>query len=278
VLNEPLIIGHEELSRDQLLLDRGFQYGDGLFETIAAHHGVMPMLQCHLERLQRDALVLLGDYPAALIESRLKAISEVLSAHPEPHVVKLLVTRGVSGRGYGFDEHAPLRAFAFIFPYTPPSNEKRANGLNVINCRHLLADKGLIGSIKHCNRLDQVIARAEVQQHNADEGLMFNHQGQLIEATSANVAIKLNGQWLTPDVSFYGIAGVARQLMLEKGLLTQANISQASLVEASALVLINSVQGIMPVHRLAGLSYSEKSHNILDELGRDLPRHMVGQW
>lgn len=273
-----MIIGHEELSRDQLLLDRGFHYGDGLFETIAAHQGAMPLLQYHLDRLQRDSLVLLGDYPAALIASRLQAISQVLAVHSEPHVVKLLVTRGVSGRGYGFDANAPLRVFAFVFPYTPPSFEKRTDGLNVINCRHLLADKGFIGSIKHCNRLDQVMARAEVQQHNADEGLMFNHQGQLIEATSANVAIKLNGQWLTPDVSFYGIAGVARQLMLDKGLLTVANVSQASLVEASALVLINSVQGIMPVHRLGAHSYSEKPQDILDELGVNLPCHMVGQW
>ena len=278
MLVEPIIIGHEELSRDQLLLDRGIHYGDGLFETIAANKGEMPLLQYHLNRLQRDSLALLGDHPADLITLRLQALNKVLQAHPEPHVVKLLVTRGVSGRGYGFDPKTPLRVFAFIYPYTPPTSEKRLTGLNVIQCRHLLADRGFIGSIKHCNRIDQVIARSEVQQLKADEGLMYSAQGHLVEATSANVAVKLHGQWLTPEVSFLGIAGVARQLMVEKGLLKVANISQAALKEAHGLALINSVQGIMPVSSLYGSTFTAKPQDILDELGSDLPMHLVGRW
>ncbi len=278
MLSQPVILGHEDLSRDQLLLDRGLHYGDGLFETIAAVAGDMPLLEQHLARLSRDASQLLGHYPQALIEQRLQAVRQLLQSHSEPHVVKILITRGVSGRGYGYDPNTPLRVLAFIYPYQPPSLDKRLAGLNVIHCQHRLADRGWLGSIKHCNRLDQVVARTEVSQFSADEGLMYGDDGQLIEATSANVAVKLHGRWLTPEIAHIGIAGVARQCMIDAGTLTVANISRASLAEATALVLINSVQGIMPVRATPDRVYEESPEQILDELSQGLVPHMRGQW
>ncbi len=278
MLSQPVILGHEDLSRDQLLLDRGFHYGDGLFETIAAVSGSMPLLEQHLVRLSRDSSRLLGHYPQVLIEERLQAVSRLLPLHPEPHVVKIVITRGVSGRGYGYDPATPLRVLAFIYPYQLPELAKRLTGLNVIHCQHRLAERGWLGSIKHCNRLDQVVARAEVAQASADEGLMYSDEGQLVEATSANVAVKLHGRWLTPEIAHIGIAGVARQCMIEAGLLTVANISRASLAEATALALLNSVQGIMPVGATPDRVYDVSTEQILDELSQGLSPHMRGQW
>ncbi|HSG60537.1 MAG TPA: aminotransferase class IV [Pseudomonadales bacterium] len=278
MLSEPLIFGHETLSREQLLLDRGLHYGDGLFETIAVVSGCMPLLELHLLRLERDCQRLMGSYPQEDVQQRLARVQEVLVHYSQPLVVKLLITRGVSGRGYGFSDDTPLRVFAFIYPYQPPAMTKRLSGLLVIHCSHHLSDRGMLGSIKHCNRLDQVYARADVQRHVADEGLMYSDTGHLIEATSANVAVKLHGQWLTPELSHVGIAGVARQLMIDKGLLKVANISQSALSQATGMALINSVQGIMPVSVLPDIPLHEAPESILRELSADLPHHFRGVW
>lgn len=278
MLHAPVVLGHEELSRDQLLLDRGLHYGDGLFETIACVNGVMPFLENHLARLERDAIKLLGSFPAELVQARLDQIHRYLGATTQPLVIKLLVTRGVSGRGYAYQHDTPVRVYGYIYPYTPPTEPKRLQGINVIFCRHRLADRGWLGSIKHCNRLDQIIARDEVSRLSADEGLMFNDSDHLVEATSANVAVLLNDQWLTPDISGVGIAGVARELMIERGILTAANISQSTLASASAMAVINSVHGVLPVAVLANRTFNVSPQDVLDSLTSGLAPHMRGVW
>jgi 4-amino-4-deoxychorismate lyase len=278
VLNEPKIFGHEELNRDQILLDRGFHYGDGLFETMASVKGELPLLDHHLARLERDCIKLLGRFPANEVQQRLDRVYSEISQHRQPMVVKLLITRGVSGRGYGYTSDTPLRVFAFIYPYHPISDEQRLSGIRVIHCLHSLGDRGLLGSIKHCNRLDQIVARGEVQQSGADEGLMYNASGQLIEATSANVAVKFNDQWLTPEISCIGIAGVARQIMIEKGLLTVANITASTLQQSSGMAIFNSVMGILPVANLPDKVFDDIPAEIIRELAGVLPPHMRGQW
>jgi len=280
LMSLPLVFGHEDLSRDQLLLDRGLHYGDGLFETIAVVNGHMPLLEHHLARLTRDSRRLLGHYPEQLVQQRLHSLHQVLIKRPQPHVAKLLITRGQSGRGYAYDNDAPLRVFAYLYPYQPLSHARRLQGLHVIRCEHLLAQRGWLGTIKHCNRLDQVIARSEVVSESADEGLMFSESGHLIEATSANVAVKLDGHWYTPELNHVGVAGVARQLMVERGLLTVANIHHTELHAVTHMVIFNSVQGIVPVQSCAGsLALSDNDLSVaIDELSFDLPPHMRGVW
>lgn len=278
VLSEPLIFGHESLSREQLLLDRGLHYGDGLFETIAVVAGQMPLLERHLKRLEMDCQRLMGHFPQVDVQRRLAQVHDALKPLSQPLVVKLLITRGVSGRGYGYSNETPLRVLAFVYPYEPPTLHQRLVGLKVIDCSHHLADRGMLGSIKHCNRLDQVYARAEVQRHKADEGLMYSDAGQLIEATSANVAVKIHGKWLTPELSHIGIAGVARQWMIEQGILTVANISRGSLSQATGMAIFNSVQGVMPVSVLANKVFVDTPQIVLNELSHGLPSHLRGQW
>lgn len=278
MLSEPLIFGHESLSREQILLDRGLHYGDGLFETIAVVAGQMPLLNRHLQRLSFDCQRLMGHFPQDEVQRRLVQVNEALQSLSQPLVVKLLITRGVSGRGYGFANDTPLRVLAFLYPYEPPSTAKRLAGLKLIECSHHLADRGMLGSIKHCNRLDQVYARAEVQRHKADEGLMYSESGHLIEATSANVAVKLHGKWLTPELAHIGIAGVARQWMIEQGILTVANISRVSLVQVTGMAIFNSVHGVMPVSVLSDKLFSDAPEVVLNELCQGLPTHLRGEW
>ncbi len=278
MLSEPAVIGHEDLSRDQLLLDRGLHYGDGLFETIAAVQGEMPLLEWHLQRLISDAKRLFGRFPDDLLMQRLEKIRSILKIHPQPAVVKLLLTRGISGRGYSFEINTPLHLFAYIYPYSPMSPTQRRQGITVVNCQHRLAGRGDLGSMKHCNRLDQVFARAEVMLHQAQEGFMFSPDDFLIEATSANVVVKLDGQWFTPDVSHIGVAGVGRHLLLEQETVKIRNIRMRELRQAEAMATINSVQGVVPISVWSELKLSASPDTVISELGAGLPEFMSGNW
>jgi 4-amino-4-deoxychorismate lyase len=108
-----------------------------------------------------------------------------------------------------------------------------------------------LAGIKHLNRLENVLARAEWTTTDFADGLMCDGQGDVICATSANLFVHRDGRWVTPDLSHCGIDGVTRQWLL--GLCPDAlvgRISRDDVAGADAVFLCNSVRGMMEVNRI----------------------------
>ncbi|RZA19954.1 MAG: aminodeoxychorismate lyase [Lysobacteraceae bacterium] len=222
--------------------NRGLHYGDGLFETVRVHGGVLPLWPRHLARLQDGARRLGIAVPdIAFLEGRIVEAASACDAG----VLKLLLTRGEGGRGY-----APPAGVAPTWMLSLHPLPAMQGALHLHWCLTRLATQPLLAGIKHCNRLEQVLARAEVERAGCDEGVVRDAAGDAVGATSANLLVLRGGRWRTPPVDACGVAGVLRGWLLEQGLAECADLAAGELESADALALCNAVRGILPVASL----------------------------
>lgn len=228
--------------------NRGLNYGDGLFETVRVDRGTLPLWARHLARLREGAQRLGIALPdPAFIEAR---IGDVI-AGTEAGVLKLLLTRGDGGRGYAPPVDAPPVWMLSLHPLPP-----QVAGLRLHACETRLAIQPALAGIKHCNRLEQVLARAEAERAGCDEGLMRDADGRPVCATSANLLAHRDGRWLTPPLERCGVAGVLRGWLLEQGLVEVAELAASDIDSAAALALCNAVRGILPVSMLGARTWA----------------------
>lgn len=231
--------------------DRGVGYGDGVFETMRGHRGGVPWWDAHWARLERGA----GRLGLALPRAALVRDEAVRLLDGGDAVLKLLLTRGDGARGYAPPRNAKPTWILSTHPLPAPP---RAGGLVLRWCDTRLAHQPLLGGIKHCNRLEQVLARGEWPAPGEpggdafDEGLVCDADGQVAGAIAANVFVFRDRQWRTPPVDRCGVAGTCRAWWLREAGAVEAPLAPADVEGADAVVLCNAVRGILPVARLDG--------------------------
>lgn len=231
--------------------NRGLAYGDGLFETMRAHRGTLPWWEAHWARLARGGTrlgIALPD-PAFVLAQAVALLAEGSERNGDGDgcVLKLLVVRGGNARGYAPAAGAPpaWQLSRHPLPAAPP-----AGGLRLHWCDARLALQPALAGLKHCNRLEQVLARAESEAAGCDEGLVRDTDGHAVSATSANLFVLRDGRWRTPPVDRCGVAGTCRAHLLAVLDADEARLSVAEVEAADAVFLCNAVRGILPVASL----------------------------
>jgi 4-amino-4-deoxychorismate lyase len=250
--------------------DRGLAYGDGLFETMRVHAGQVPWWDAHWARLQRGTRRLRMASPD---EGQVRSEAAALFADRAAGVLKLIVTRGSGGRGYAPTNTQPNWMLSRHPLPAPPSR----GGLSLRWCATRLTIQPALAGIKHCNRLEQVLARAEwddpaTSGHDADEGLMRSSEGDVVCAISANLFVLRDSRWLTPKVDRCGVEGICRGQLLPLLDAHEVRLSVADVESGDAVFLCNAVRGILGVARLGTRTWS--SHPSVAEARRVLaPTH-----
>jgi 4-amino-4-deoxychorismate lyase len=228
--------------------DRGFCYGDGLFETIRFVGQRAPLWTRHMQRLQEGCRHLQLPTPAADLLAREARI--VIGASAQA-VVRISVTRGVTARGYALPALAQSSRVVSAFAMPPLDRANYQAGIRVRWCDLRLAEQPRLAGIKHLNRLEQVLARAEWSDPAIAEGLLCDASGRLVSATMANVFLVIDGRLATPPLHRCGVAGVARAEVLAALPAAEVrDISMADGLRASEVFLSSSVRGILPVQAL----------------------------
>ena len=244
-----------EISRQVSTQDRGLQYGDGLFETLAVRRGVPRYWQAHVNRLGEGCKRLgLPMPPQAVLLREVQTVS----AGRQNCVVKIILTRGVSGRGYlpGTPEHANRIVCSYLWPQDP--GELVETGIRTRICNLRLALQPALAGMKHLNRLEQVMARAEWSDRSIHEGILLDSEDHVISAISSNIFLVSGGQLLTPRLDRCGVRGVMRAIIL-KGFKTrceQRRIMLDMLPEADEVFVCNSVRGVFPITRIDHWEYT----------------------
>ncbi len=207
-MSDPLRTLVNGIAADRIdVLDRGFMYGDGVFETCLFVKGHAPLWSRHVTRLT-DA--------CARLQLPLPDIDELgregthVSAGLVRAVVRITLTRGVGERGYAPPRMLQPNRIVSAFPAPSIACDWYRRGIRVRFCATSLAAQPLLAGIKHLNRLEQVLARAEWDDERIGEGLMLDMSGNVIGATAANVFAVIDGRLVTPVVDRCGIAGVMR--------------------------------------------------------------------
>ncbi|MEE9140866.1 MAG: aminodeoxychorismate lyase [Alphaproteobacteria bacterium] len=238
--------------------DRGFQYGDGVFETIKVTDGSREFWGRHMARLGTGC-ARLGLPPPD--ERALEREAAELSKGVARGVLKIIVTRGTGGRGYRPPELPEPTRVVSLHPWPDYPDEYWQKGVRVRLCEAWLSDQPLLAGIKHLNRLEQIVARQEWDDPDVAEGLMRDAQGFVVEGTMTNLFLVKGRILRTPEIDRCGVAGVMRAVILDLAdrLSIPAVVGRVSVAEAAAadsLFLTNSVIGIWPVRAFEETTYA----------------------
>lgn len=236
-----------------LLTDRGLHYGDGLFETIACRDGEPQFLADHLQRLA------LGCERLGIeLRSRGELLEDLqrLAAGRARSLLKVLLTRGpATARGYA--PRGDERATRIVLRYGWPLEDLRwsSEGVAVRMAALTLPENPRLAGLKHLNRLEQVLARAELRGSGFEEALLLSRSGCLVSGTMSNVFVVARSKVATPRLDRCGVAGVMRRVLMRTAdaagiQVEEARITRQDLEAADEIFLTNVRIGIWPVRAL----------------------------
>lgn len=229
--------------------DRGFQYGDGLFETLAVYQGTCEFWERHMQRLLRGCERLRIPAPDPEI---LKAEAARLVEGQARAVLKIIITRGTGGRGYQPPQSAQPTRVMQLSDWREQPASHADTGVQLRTCHQRLSRNPTLAGVKHLNRLEQVLARSEWDAPEIDEGLMLDDLRQVIEGTFTNIFLIEDGALITPAIDQCGVAGILRGVIMELAASCEIEcreqpVPRERVLSADELFVTNSLIGIWPV-------------------------------
>lgn len=244
-----LVNGHPAETVDAL--DRGLAYGDGVFRTLRTQAGLPLWWRDQITKLAADCAALRLDCPD---EAELHA--EVCrAAEAGQGIVKIILTRGSGARGYAPPPAQACTRIVMAAPLPPHAQPDAPVDITARWCALRLARQPRLAGIKHLNRLENVLARAEWDDPAIFEGLLCDDRGAVIGGVTSNLFWVKDGTLFTPDLSECGVAGVARMRLLRAAarLGIPARIDRlppGAILAADEVMISNSVIGVRRVARL----------------------------
>jgi aminodeoxychorismate lyase len=196
------------------VFDRSFLYGDGLFETMRVVRGRPFRWSEHMERLERGATFAGIHIPFTEVSLR-KFAEELIANNQMPEaLLRLTLSRGVGVRGYSPKGAERPTLVMTLHEFLPVDPEKPPAWRLITSSFRLPADEAL-AQFKTCNKLPQILARAEADAAGADEALLLNTDGQVVEASSSNLFWVEADTVCTPPLASGILAGVTRTVVFE---------------------------------------------------------------
>jgi D-alanine transaminase len=235
------------------VLDRGFLFGDGVYEVIPVYGEHFFRLALHLQRLEDSLQAIHLENP--LSPSQWQAILQQLIALNDglDQAVYLQITRGPAARDHAFPQQVEPTVFAMSNPLKPLSVKWRVEGVAAVTREDI--------RWKHCHiksiaLLANVLLRQEAIEAKAQEAILLRDE-QLTEGAASNIFVVRGGVLATPPKGPFLLSGITRDLVLELAIgagipCREVSISAGDLAQADEIWLTSSTREIMPVTRLDG--------------------------
>ena len=235
------------------VLDRGFIFGDGLYEVIPVYGRRLFRFDEHMARLARNLAKLRIPNPHPR-DGWLALVRELCAAQPaDDQLVYIEITRGVALRDHVMPEGLTPTVFVMTSAMKPPSPEMRHHGVTCITARDFRWERG---DIKSVSLLGNVLARQISADKGATETIMFRN-GYLTEAAASNVWVVHEGALLGPPKSEHVLEGIRyeliKELCEEVGIAYNLRpIAEADVLSADEVLLSSATKEILPVTSLDG--------------------------
>ena len=249
---------YKPLSQAQVsVLDRGFLFGDGIYEIVPVYGCKLFRFEDHMARLERSlGKVRIGNplsRDAWLERCRKLASALAETEGAADQVIYLQVTRGVAPRDHVMPEGITPTVFMMSNPMKPPTAEQRHHGVACTTARDFRWERG---DIKSISLLGNVLARQMSADHGAVETIMFR-DGWLTEAAACNVWVVKDGAFLGPPKSEHVLEGIRVELLHElceeEGIAYNLKpISEADVRSADEVILSSATKEVLPVTKLDG--------------------------
>lgn len=195
------------------IFDRGFLYGDGLFEVVRVYHRRPFLWDLHLQRWEAGCALLKIKAPVPGKELQ-RLVEEVLKRNDAREgIARIQLTRGIGPRGYS--PKNVMHPSLVITLHAPPAPPKEP--LKVITSTWRVRNEDPLAAAKHSNKLLQVLARGEADEKHADEALLLNDRGEVVESSSSNLFWIEGNSLFTAPVEAGVLPGTTRAFVMELG-------------------------------------------------------------
>lgn len=235
------------------VLDRGFIFGDGIYEVVPFYRGKPFRIEQHLDRLERS-LARISIDPGMSREDWRDLVAKMASRTELPHfTVYLQITRGPAKRDHGFPAQSTPTVFAMVSPFSPPSAVQREQGLTAVSMPDL---RWLRCEIKSTSLLGNVLAKQHAVEAQVDEVIQFR-DGHLTEGASCNVWVVRDGVLMAPPLDNLILEGIRyrflEELAAEVGVAFEARrITQEEVSRADEIMMSSATKEVLPVVQLDG--------------------------
>jgi len=251
-------------------LERGLAYGDGLFATMRFCGGEVLFLQAHLQRLTQGAKRLGFDWCAS--GALIAQVAHLAMTHDDG-CIKLLLGRGVGGRGYAAPTSGPITEIVSLHTIPSYYSQWQNTGISLKSSEVKLAHQPLLAGIKHLNRLEQVLIKSKTLPSGFEDWLVMDQQRNVIESSMANLFLVDGNNVVTPSIALAGVAGVMREqviyALVAQGFELHINdVSYQQLSQFEHGFITNSLFGLVDINRIDDLTYTRSpfTHSIRHSL------------
>ena len=236
------------LTSDQIsVFDRGFNYGDGFFTTAKISDGQVEHWDLHCARLltcqQRLGFSAL-DFQQ-LHTDVMNVIRGVSLAG-----LKIVITRGEGGRGYGPPSSESHTIVLSMFEYPSHYLSLHQQGIELEIASTRLGLQPLLAGLKTLNRLEQVLIKQEINDNHWQDAVVLDLNGHVIESSMANLIVVKGNHFFTPSLQNSGIQGVYLQHLTSQYAISVCTIDLKQLLAMDAVFCCNSLMGLIPVTRI----------------------------
>lgn len=235
------------------VLDRGFIFGDGVYDVVPAYDGKPLRMDAHLARLERSMAAIRISCGLQRPDWERIVLDLIQGSGLGDCMVYIQVTRGVAKRDHGFPSGVEPTIFCMVSPFTRPDAALRENGLSAIG---VTDERWLRCDIKSVSLLGNVLARQMAIDAGVDDVIQFR-DGHLTEGSAANIWVVRNGMLLAPPRDNLILEGIRYGLMDELaeacGIPFEARpISEAEVASADELMLTSATKEVLPITRYNG--------------------------
>lgn len=237
------------------VFDRGFLYGDSVYEVMRTANGSPVDLGEHLARLRRSAAAIALGVPsdADLVEAVRKALAAAGNAES---YIRIIVTRGAGEIGLSTELAVDRKTLVIVRPLTLPAAHlyERGIALRIVGVQRT-SPRAMDPGVKSGNYLNNILALHEAKRAGADEALMCDQRGRVAEGSSSNVFVIRSGEVITPSLDIGLLPGITRQRVIELAradglMVTEGELSPEQVRTANEVFITSSIRGVLPVSRV----------------------------
>ena len=235
--------------------DRGFLYGDGIYETLRSYNGKPFKLADHLERMRDSArqLKISFDYTNADIGERINELLE--NNHTQDAYIRITLSRGSGGGRLQMDDNIEPTILIQVKPFSPYDSKLYDEGMSLVVSDYKRSTTCPISRYKSTNLLQSILRKEESNKKSAHETIILNTDGFVAECVVSNIFMVSAGSVVTPSLDTNILPGITRRIVLDicknSGILSsEEHFKIDVLIKADEVFITNSLMEIMPVSRI----------------------------
>ena len=231
--------------------DRGLSFGDGVFRTFLVRNRYPINWDMHYEKLKVDAGILKIKTPTK--KDLLHDIKKLFSVD-KTYIGKVIITRGISDQGYQYKRNIKSTRIVLKINYKKIDRGFYLNGVRLKVCKTRVSYNDFYGGVKHLNRIDNVLAKAELNDSVFD-GLMLDKNNYINECVSSNVFARYGKVIVSPKQTNAGVSGVCKQIIIKNAKLLgfkfkYQDINLQKLKSADEVIITNSIFGALYINQI----------------------------